>query len=807
MTPAMRFASVCLPLPVRTAFTYAVPEGMETGLVPGRRVRVPFGPRTIAGWFVGFAEAPDPPEPAAPAKSAKPKKAPRAATPAPAAAPALFDTAPIVPRDPPDEDEVAPDDAAALADDDAGLAETAAEGPKPIDKLLDDGPLLTPELVGLSRWIADVYACAWGEALSACVPGGVRKETAEATVARAHLAMPPEEALVLAAQLLEKHPKRARVLRILAEHPDGLGVRDLVKSAQCGDSPVTTLEKQRKIRIERALLDLDPFAGAEPEPPADVKLSPAQTDALARIDAAIDARRYEGFLLHGVTGSGKTEVYLRAIDRAIRAGRQAIVLVPEIALTPQTVARFRGWFPRVAVLHSALTDAERRRQWKEIRAGKADVVIGPRSAIFAPVPDLGLVVVDEEHETSFKQQSAPRYHARDVALERCRRLGAVAILGSATPSLESQHAAENGRLTKLVLPSRVGTGSMPKVEIVDMVEEAHRVKRVTLLSQRLVQLLDQAFRKKKQGILFLNRRGFASALFCGRCGGTLRCERCSIAFTLHRSHGSILCHHCGDERPVPRQCPDCGGPGLARLGTGTERLEEAVRAVFPGVRLARMDSDSMHDRESYERVLGAFGRGELDLLLGTQMIAKGLHFPGVTVVGVISADTGLQVPDFRAAERTFQLVAQVAGRAGRADEPGRVVVQTLQPKHPALLRAAKHDVDGFSAAESEERKRFRWPPYVRLVRVLVTARTEEQARVRCGEIAAALREGNPPGACDVLGPSACPVEKIRDRFRWHAVVKCADEAVQHAVVLRLVRFSPRAGGTEMTIDVDPVDMT
>lgn len=300
----MRYASVCLPLPVRTAFTYAVPEGMESGLVPGRRVRVPFGPRAVAGWFVGFAEAPDPPEPADPAKPAKPKQAARAAKAAPAAAPALFDTAPIVPREAPDE----PDGI-----DDAAAPAVTVEGPKPIEKLLDDGPLLTPELVGLSRWIAEVYACAWGEALSACVPGGVRKETAEATVARAHLAMPPEEALVLAAQLLEKHPKRARVLRILAEHPDGLGVRDLVKSAQCGDSPVTTLEKQRKIRIERALLDLDPFAGAEPEPPADVTLSPAQTEALARIDAAIDARRHEGFLLHGVTGSGKTEVYLLSL--------------------------------------------------------------------------------------------------------------------------------------------------------------------------------------------------------------------------------------------------------------------------------------------------------------------------------------------------------------------------------------------------------------------------------------------------------------------------------------------------------------
>jgi primosomal protein N' (replication factor Y) len=340
-----------------------------------------------------------------------------------------------------------------------------------------------------------------------------------------------------------------------------------------------------------------------------------------------------------------------------------------------------------------------------------------------------------------------------------------------------------------------------------MVEEAHIVKRVTLLSRRLVQLLEDAFRRRRQAILFLNRRGFASALFCGRCGGTLRCDRCSIALTLHRSHGSVLCHHCGDERPVPRQCPDCGGPGLARLGTGTERLEDTVRTLFPGVRLARMDSDSMHDRASYERTLTAFGNGELDLLLGTQMIAKGLHFPGVVVVGVISADLGLQVPDFRAAERTFQLVAQVAGRAGRAADAGRVVVQTLQPKHAALVRAAQHDYDGFAAAEAADRARFGWPPAVRLVRVLVTARDDEAARARCGEIADALRNAFPPGALTLLGPSACPVRKVRERFRWHLVVKSPDAATQHAAVLRLARFSPRAGGTELTIDVDPADLT
>ncbi|MCE9638425.1 MAG: primosomal protein N' [Planctomycetes bacterium] len=743
----MKFAAVCLPIPVRTAFTYAVPDALVEGLVPGRRVKVPFGPRTIAAWFVGWAEPPEPGE------SGKP-------------------------------------------------VET-----KQLLALLDDGPLVPPELIGLASWIADVYACSWGEALSACVPSGVRKETAEATVARAHLTGDPDASRTLVAMLAEKHPKRARLIRILLDHPDGIAVRDLLRSAQCTESPLQTLEKAGHVRIERRTLDLDPFAGAAAEALVDVRLTPAQAVALDRIGAAIDAQRPETFLLHGVTGSGKTEVYLRSIRRAVAAGRQAIVLVPEIALTPQTVARFRGWFERVAVLHSALTDAERRRQWRDIRAGRADVVIGPRSAVFAPVPTLGLIVVDEEHEPSFKQQSSPRYHARDVAIERASRTGAAVVLGSATPSLESWHAARNGQSTLLTLPTRAGGGTMPRVEIVDMVEEASQVKRVTLISRRLVKLLDDAFKRKRQAILFLNRRGFASALFCGRCGGTVKCPRCSLSLTLHRAHGTILCHHCGSEGPVPNSCPDCGGPGLARLGSGTERLEDAVRAVFPGVRMARMDSDSMHDRESYESVLGAFGRGELDLLLGTQMIAKGLHFPGITVVGVISADQGLAVPDFRAAERTFQLVAQVAGRAGRAEDPGRVVVQTIQPKHTALLRAAAHDFEGFAARELEERRKFHWPPFTRLVRALVTARTDDAARSRAAEIATAARAMLPDGAGDVLGPSQCPIHRIRDRFRWHAVVRAADVAVQHAVVLRLARFSPRAGGTELTVDVDPADLT
>jgi primosomal protein N' (replication factor Y) len=745
--PDKRFAAVCLPVPVDVEFTYAVPERLRDGIAPGRRVRVPFGPRPMAGWCVGFADAPE-----------------------------------------------------------------AAPGGKPVatkevTALLDDGPLLDGEMLALARWIADTYGCSWGEALTACVPGGVRAETAEATVLTARLAVAPERAEDEAARCAEKHVKRSRVLRVLLEHDDGLALRDLVRAAQCTESPVRTLAKAGLVEIVERRVDADPFAGAEPEPPAGVRLTDAQSRALERVSAALASGRSRTLLLHGVTGSGKTEVYLRAIRECVAGGRQAIVLVPEIALTPQTVARFRGWFERVAVLHSALTDAERRRQWRSIRAGAADVVIGPRSAVFAPVPRLGLVVVDEEHEPSFKQQSAPRYHARDVAAERARRAGAVLLLGSATPSLESRLAAETGESELLPLPARVGA-SLPRVEIVDLVEEERETKRSSMLSRRLVDLLRRALAEKRQAILFLNRRGFATSLWCGRCGTGASCPRCSVSMTLHRARGTLLCHHCGRETPPPDRCPGCGAPGVARLGAGTERLEDVVRAVLPGVRLARMDSDAMHDRDSYERVLGAFGRGEIDVLVGTQMIAKGLHFPGVTVVGVVSADTGLLLPDFRAAERTFQLVAQVAGRAGRSgDAAGRVVVQTCQPRHPALGFAARHDYEGFARAELAERRRYGWPPYTRLVRAVVSGRDERAARDRCGAIAAAVRESLPPGAGEVLGPAPCGVARIRDRFRWHCIVKAADAPVQHAVVLQLARIPRRAAGTETVVDVDPVDLT
>lgn len=747
MSSHRALAAVCLPVPLDREFTYDVPETLRAKLIPGQRVRVPFSGRSAIGWFVGFADPPPPRQDGTPVQL------------------------------------------------------------QAIEELLDETPLLDESMLGLGQWIAETYACGWGEALAACIPAGVRSGTTAAQVRYVTAAVEQGRMEAEIDRLAVKQPKRSRVLRIVMECPDGVAVRDLARAAQCSESPILTLVKHGLLQLEQrdvagdAALDGMVDTTPPPDPTAE------QSNAIASIAHALDGERAETFLLHGVTGSGKTEVYLRAIAHCLAQGRQAIVLVPEIALTPQTVARFRGRFERVAVLHSALSDAERRRQWLRIRDGGADVVIGPRSAIFAPLPRVGLIVLDEEHESSFKQQSSPRYHARRVAVERCRRTGACLVLGSATPSLESWRDATEGRLTLLSLPSRVGGGRLPRVDVIDMVTEGRETKRNPLLSRRLVTLLRQAHRDGRQALLLLNRRGFATTLFCNHCGGTLECTRCSVARTFHRGHGTVLCHACGDERVAPRICPGCSAPSLSRLGAGTERLEDVVHRALPGTRVARMDSDVMHDAQAYERVLGAFGRGEHDVLLGTQMIAKGLHFPGVTVVGVVSADTALLLPDFRSAERTFQLVAQVAGRAGRTDARGAVVVQSIQPKHPALVAAARHDFIGFAERELEERGRYGWPPFSRLVRAVISGRDPSATAKRAQQIAEIARASLPSGAGDVLGPSRCPIERVRDRHRMHVVLRCADEPVQRAVVARLRKLGRRSRGTDLMVDVDPVDLS
>ncbi|MHC5054985.1 MAG: replication restart helicase PriA [Planctomycetota bacterium] len=538
-----------------------------------------------------------------------------------------------------------------------------------------------------------------------------------------------------------------------------------------------------------------------------------------------------GLVLEGVTGSGKTEVYLRAIAEEVASGRQAIVLVPEIALTPQTIRRFGERFDRLAVLHSHLTEGARADEWRRVKRGEVDVVIGARSALFAPTPALGLIVVDEEHETSYKQDSSPRYHARDAALERARIEGASVVLGSATPSLESYHAARDGRLLHAVLPERVGSRPLPPVEVVDMRAERALVKGHPILSGRFVRLLKEAVSRDEQAILFLNRRGYATFLRCARCGEDIRCGKCDVPLVFHKSARSrkskkkakrpgdsppgpgperamdaLRCHYCGEARPYPEMCPECGGGKLLALGTGTERVVDEIRRAVD-CRIARMDADAMSKHEDYERVLADFREGRLDCLVGTQMIAKGIDLPRVTFVGVVNADVALHLADFRASERAFQLIAQVAGRTGRSDLGGRVVVQTELPESLPVRTGAKHDMQAFASEELEHRREFAYPPFTRLARVVVEGPREEAVEKKILAIAKALAppEGE-PARHSLLGPAEAPLGKLKGRRRQHLIVKAADSAALEELLWGAERALRSSGKTRVVVDVDPVNM-
>ncbi len=674
----------------------------------------------------------------------------------------------------------------------------------------DEQPLLGPELLKLAGFIARYYGCSLGEAATAMVPRGVRTKQ---STKRLWAQLRDDAVAALDAEGRDPStpvPKRSeaqqRILRLLRRHPPGYPLTDLCRRGRTSSSPVRTLERQGLIQIEKQRVpEEEPFAlgdaGEGRETPHEP--TPAQQTAIAAVTGALEAGSFQSLLLLGVTGSGKTEVYLRAIRVCRDQGRQAIVLVPEIALTPQTVMRFQARFPRVAVLHSAMTEAQRAKSWREIRAGQADIVIGPRSAVFAPVPRLGLLILDEEHETTFKQQNTPRYHARDVGLVRARASDAVVVLGSATPSLETYRHALEGRYGLLRLPTRVAGRQLPTVRIVDLKSSEERPQGRGHLSRTLEVRMREALGSGGQVILLQNRRGYATSVACTRCGFVIDCERCDVALTYHRSDRVAMCHLCGHEKRVPSHCPDCALPGLKYRGVGTQTVEEEIISRFPDVRIARMDSDVMSTREAYEEVLSRFGAGEVDVLVGTQMIAKGLDFPGVTLVGIISADTSLALPDFRAAERTFALLAQVAGRAGRGDRDGRVVIQSRLPQHPAILRAAEQDYEAFATKELEEREQFGYPPYARLLRVVV--RGPKEAAVL--ERATKLRDiavAQATTAATVLGPATPSIARVQGQYRQHLLIK-APTPREIAVIVRALRKAPRPRGrVEEFLDVDPV---
>ena len=675
---------------------------------------------------------------------------------------------------------------------------------KSVLSVVDPQALISPAMIRLTRWIADEYLCSLGRVLETVVPSAVRGQAG--TYMCTFLSV--SNRVIARLTQLKLPPKQFAVIQHLASSPGPVPQPTLLKQIGCTSAPVKSL-------IQKGLIDVDRRRvyriDAEEEPTqsvSDIDLNLDQQQAVDQVVRALREGRYESFVLYGVTGSGKTEVYIRAIREVISYGRQAIVLVPEISLTPQTVRRFRSRFEHVAVLHSHLSPSERNWHWQRIARGEVQVIVGARSAVFAPAPQLGLIVIDEEHDGSFKQDNVPRYHARDVAMRRASTERIPLILGSATPSLTSWHAIAEGTATRIDMPRRVLDRPMPTVSTIDLrVEFQNRYHRGAI-SRPLEQSIKESLADGGQVILLLNRRGYSTHIQCPACGHVVRCRDCDIALTHHREDNKAVCHYCDYQTHAPARCPDCGFEGIRYGGLGTQRLEAEVKSRFPDASCLRMDSDTMRKPGSHEDALGRFRSGEVQILLGTQMIAKGLDFPNVTLVGVINADTGLHLPDFRAAERTFQLVTQVAGRTGRGSKGGRVLVQTFSPEHYAIDLATRHDYASFADAEAEIREGLGYPPFGSMVRVIFRGESEIQTKSFAEEFTRVLTAPMEEQQVDVrvLGPAPAPIAKIRGRFRFHVLLQSASKRILQDAVRHAERSLKTPDGVQWLADVDPLDM-
>ncbi|MFW5867385.1 MAG: primosomal protein N' [Armatimonadota bacterium] len=606
-------------------------------------------------------------------------------------------------------------------------------------------------------------------------------------------------------EIASRAPRQVETIEALLDAPEGLLVADLNRGA------VGALEEKGFVSVADEQIHRKPeAAGTEGEETEFLRLTVAQQCAFDRVDAALDAREHVGLVLHGVTGSGKTEVFLHAIDSALRRGRGAIVLVPEISLTPQMVGRFEARFgERLALLHSQMGAGERYDEWMRVQRGEADVVVGARSAIFAPLSDIGVIVIDEEHERAYKQDAPPRYHAVEVARRRARHHNAVLVLGSATPSLESYHEAREGSadLALCDLPERIDDRPLPAVEIVDLRGETLMGKGGTF-SQRLLDALETCLDRGEQAMLFLNRRGFSTFVLCRECGFTLKCRDCSVSLIYHHGSREMRCHHCDYHVPMPEICPSCESEDIGYKGLGTERVADQVTREFEAARVLRMDRDTTSRKGAHADILRRFGRGEANVLIGTQMIAKGHDFPNVTLVGVLNADTGLNRADFRASEATFQLLTQVAGRAGRADKPGRVLVQTYNPTHEAIVSASRHDYESFYCHELEKRRENMYPPFARLINVTISHEDDARAHRLAGRMAYELQERGVRGGqgpLQFVGPAAAPLARLRQQYRYHLLLKGQTiAALQDALLEALEALGDDAAA--ITVDVDPLDM-
>jgi primosomal protein N' (replication factor Y) len=757
-------ADVAIPVPLAGSFSYAVPDELRDDVRPGARVLCEFGRRKVAGIVLEVAE-----------------------------------------REP---------------DIDVGKI-------KPIRALLDREPVLPDELLSFLRQLAAYYFAPIGEVLRLAVPaverGRLRELSAQGellpgeALGRTRQVGGRQVTVARASDAVEQpgslRGQTAAVLALLRSSGE-LSLPELEKRYSNARRAVQRLHKLGLVTTDKVEAERAPLFDEAVAPDAPPELTEPQVAAVSAIEQALaaegDAPPARGFLLFGVTGSGKTEVYMQVIARCLELGRGALVLVPEIALTPQLLGRFRARFgDDVALMHSGLAEADRHLMWGRLRARELRVAIGARSALFAPVPDLGLVVVDEEHDGSFKQEEGVRYHARDMALLRAHRAGAVTVLGSATPSLESVALARRGKLVQLDLPERARTeATMPEVEIVDLKRIGAGPSGHRLLSLPLHRELERVLEAEEQAIIFLNRRGFAPSVVCDRCGVVLNCKACSVALTYHKRRHSLRCHYCDFACPLPEHCGECGRGELVMEGLGTEKLEDAIAESFPGAKVGRLDRDVAAGAKS-EKVLRRMREGEIDVLVGTQMVTKGHDLPKVTLVGVVNADSALSLPDFRAGERGFQLLVQVAGRAGRAERRGRVLIQTRDPDHPAVIHAAKHDVAGFLERELRDRQEVGYPPFSRLALVRVDAVDEGIARRFAAQLAAHARTTRPASdfRVTVLGPAPAPIARLRGRYRFRVMLRAPE---RHDLRVVLSALAPLRDGADRkircAIDVDPVSM-
>ena len=800
-----QYCDVSLPVPLDQAFTYSLPETLRHRVQPGCRVLAPFGARKLIGFALRCHS--DPP------------------------------TVPV----------------------------------KPVLRLLDKEPALDEDLLQLARWVAEYYCAPLGEVLRGMAPlaGEVRRTKVYSLTGAGRDAM-RQLALISGAEdpaveLLRSLEHRAlsavhlqrkvafadRLLKTLerkewVQVETGQAERDPLRAPSAklrveltGSRPEGKLNKAE--RELAAFLELHPgahnlkeveglVAGAgaaaralarrglltlryEPlampvfpmRPPH--QLNPAQEAAFGRIREHLHKGEFHAFLLHGVTGSGKTEIYLRAIDETLACGRSALMLVPEIALTPAVAGQFYHRFgERVAILHSAFTDVERAEQWRRIRAGDAPVVVGTRSGVFAPVRNLGLIVVDEEHDQSYKQDETPRYNGRDVAVVRAQMAGACVVLGSATPALETRYNAQRGKYELLLLPERIEQRPLPQVELIDMRTEFLETRSQSVFSRALLQAIRQRLDNGEQCMLLLNRRGFSSFVTCRQCGERIQCVNCAVTLTYHRRDRRLLCHYCNYAEQPPEVCPKCESDHIYYVGTGSEKVESELHRHFPRARVARLDRDTVGGKREYEAILQSFREGSYDILVGTQMIAKGHDIPNVTLVGVVSADIGLALPDFRSAERTFQLLTQVAGRAGRGDVPGVVLIQTLNPDHYAIRMAAAQNYDAFFQKELQFRRSLRYPPFCFLASVLVRSQSAEEALRLSTQLGMLLEK--PQEGLKIVGPAEAYVPRLKNEYRYQLLIKSAGRKLLRETLLRIRHFATesRWGATTLAIDADPLSL-